>query len=125
MNEWTLIKSGKKSPILKSPVLIEGLPGIGNVGKVAVDFIIEEVGAEKMCEIFSYKLPHSVFVNDANLVELPSISLYSKRIKKKDFIFLAGDVQPIDALLHGVPQRPLAAAARVVGNRLRFHHGFP
>ena len=32
---------------LNNPVLIEGLPGIGNVGKIAADFIVEELKGEK------------------------------------------------------------------------------
>ncbi|MBN2454827.1 PAC2 family protein [Candidatus Woesearchaeota archaeon] len=95
MSEWTISKKNK-FPKLNKPVLIEGLPGIGNVGKVAVDFIIEELRAVKLCEFFSYKLPHSVFVNEDSLVELPSISLYYKKMKKNDVLFLVGDVQPID-----------------------------
>ena len=43
MNEWKVTKVGK-TPKLVNPILIEGLPGIGNVGKVAVDFIIDEIG---------------------------------------------------------------------------------
>ena len=35
---WKVKQFGRK-PKLKKPVLIEGLPGIGNVGKVVVDFI--------------------------------------------------------------------------------------
>ena len=30
-------------PKLKNPILIEGLPGMGNVGKIAVDFMIENL----------------------------------------------------------------------------------
>jgi uncharacterized protein len=81
---------------LVNPVLIEGLPGIGNVGKIAVDFLIEELKAKKMYELSSYTLPHSVFINEKNLVELPKIELYYKKMGKVDFLFLAGDVQPSD-----------------------------
>lgn len=92
---WKLTQVGKK-PKLNNPVLIEGLPGIGNVGKVAVDFIIEELKAKKLFDVFSYTFPHSVFVNDKNLVELPIIEVYYKKMGKKDLLLLAGDVQPID-----------------------------
>lgn len=95
MNSWKLVKTGKL-PKLANPVLIEGLPGIGNVGKVAVDFIIEELNAKKIFEIVSYSMPHSVFVNEDNLVELPTISVYFKKIGKRDLLFVAGDAQPID-----------------------------
>ena len=85
-----------KSLKVSKPVLIEGLPGIGNVGKVAADFIIDSLKAKKVLEIHSYHFPHSVFINEKNLIELPIIELYHKKIKNKDFLFLAGDVQPVD-----------------------------
>lgn len=95
---WQITKLAKRLPRLRSPLLIEGLPGIGNVGKLAVDFMVEELGATKAYDIFSYSFPHSVFVNEDNLVELPSIALYYKRLGhcKHDLLLLTGDVQPID-----------------------------
>jgi uncharacterized protein (TIGR00162 family) len=93
---WKLRQFGKK-PKLNKPILVEGLPGIGNVGKVAVDFMIDELKAVKLYELFSYTFPHSVFVNEKNLVELPVIEIYYKKMKTgNDLILLAGDVQPID-----------------------------
>ncbi|MBU0461098.1 MAG: PAC2 family protein [Nanoarchaeota archaeon] len=97
---WKFIPVKAKIPKLNSPILIEGLPGIGNVGKVAADFIIDEIKAKKIFEIFSNDLPNSVFVNEKNLVELPTIEIYYKRLnsggkgKGRDLIILTGDVQP-------------------------------
>lgn len=84
------------NPKIKDPILIEGLPGMGNVGKVAVDFIIEKSKAKKIIEISSYNFPHAVFINENNLVELPQIEIYHKKIRNKDILLLAGDVQPLD-----------------------------
>ena len=97
MSTWKINEIGKK-PKLNKPILIEGLPGIGNVGKVAVDFIIEELKAKKLFEINSYTFPHSVFVNEDNLVELPTIEIFYKKFngKKPDLLLLAGDIQPVD-----------------------------
>ncbi|MEK6949886.1 MAG: PAC2 family protein, partial [Nanoarchaeota archaeon] len=97
MSTWKIDQIGKK-PHLKNPILIEGLPGIGNVGKVAVDFLIDELKAKKLYEITSYTFPHSVFVNEDNLVELPMIDVYYRKFngKKNDLILLGGDVQPTD-----------------------------
>jgi uncharacterized protein len=97
MSTWKISHLGKK-PNLKNPVLIEGLPGIGNVGKVAVDFLIDELDATKIYEITSNTFPHSVFVNEDNLVELPKIEVFYKKMngKKPDLILLGGDVQPSD-----------------------------
>src|SRR3989344_1683788 len=87
----------QKMPHLQNPILIEGLPGIGNVGKVAVDFMVDRLNAKKIMEIYSHSFPHSVFVNEDNLVELPTVELfYKKRKGKRDLIFLAGDIQPLD-----------------------------
>lgn len=97
MAVWNIEFKGKK-PKLNNPVFIEGLPGIGNVGKLTVDFLIEEIKAKKIAEFTSYSFPHSVFINENNLVELPTIEVYYKKFKnkKKDLLILAGDVQPID-----------------------------
>ena len=95
MGDWT-VKKYQKNLSINSPILIEGLPGIGNVGKVAVDYIIDQIKAKKIYSFFSYSMPHTVFINQNNLVELPEISIYHKRWHGKDYLFLAGDVQPVD-----------------------------
>ena len=96
MRSGWIIDKVAKLPKAKDAILIEGLPGIGNVGKVVVDFLVEEWDAKKLCSFSSHAMPHSVFVNEENLIELPSIALYHKKIKDKDVFLLAGDVQPSD-----------------------------
>ncbi len=99
MEAWEITKEAKEKVKLDNPVFIEGLPGIGNVGKIAVDFLIEELKAKKLFSFFSHKFPHSVFVNEENLVEMPKIEIYYKKSKsknKKDLLLLTGDIQPID-----------------------------
>ena len=91
---WNLKKLKKIQT--KNPILIEGLPGMGNVGKIAIDFMIENLHAEKILEITSHHFPHCVFVNEDNLVELPKIDLYQKNLKDKSLLLLAGDIQPLD-----------------------------
>ena len=95
MNKNWIITNLKKVKV-KNPILIEGLPGMGNVGKITVDFIIETLDAEKIYEINSYNFPNCVFVNDKGIAELPKVEIYYKKIKKNDFLFVSGDVQPID-----------------------------
>lgn len=96
MSTWKITELDK-IPTLNNPVLIEGLPGIGNVGKVAVDFLVDELKAKKIIRFDSFAYPHTVFVNEENLVELPTIEVYYKKTKgKNDLLFLTGDVQPID-----------------------------
>ncbi len=94
MDKWQ-IKLLNKAP-LKKFTLIEGLPGMGNVGKIAIDFIIENTKAQKLFDIYSFSYPHCVLVNEQNQIEMPKISIYHKKIKNNNFWFMAGDIQPLD-----------------------------
>ena len=107
MTGWKATPHVKKLPKLSKPILVEGLPGIGNVGKVAVDFLIDELKAKKLYTLFSYTLPHSVFVNEKNLVELPAIDIYYKQRKgKKDLLFLTGQQIEDHSVKDQIPARP-------------------
>jgi len=100
MSSWKFVSMKKKLPVLSKPILVEGLPGIGNVGKIAVDFIIDKIKAEKLYDISSHTMPHSVFVNEDNLIDMPRIEMYYKKFKgnRPDLLLLTGDVQPTDEI---------------------------
>jgi len=96
MKEFEIIRYGNK-PKLKNPVLVEGLPGIGNVARIAVDFLVDKLKAKKYATVYSVYFPNSVFVNDDKTVEMPKLEFYWYKAKKKnerDAIFLIGDAQP-------------------------------
>lgn len=93
MSEWKITYHKKVK--LKKPILIVGLPGIGNVGKLAADIISEQLKAEKLLSFFSHCLPNSVFVKEDNTVELPRIEMHYKNKGSSSFLFLIGDVQPM------------------------------
>ncbi len=83
-----------EKPRLKNPILIEGLPGIGNVGRVAVSYLITELKAKKFAELYSpYFLP-LVIIQENSVVHLLKCEFYYKR-GKKDMIFLVGDSQSL------------------------------
>ena len=42
-----------KKPKLKNPIFIEGLPGVGNVGRIAAGYLVEELKAKKFAELWS------------------------------------------------------------------------
>ncbi len=100
MVKWEITQETKKLPKLKDPIFIEGLPGIGNVGKIAVDFLVDELKAKKLYSLFSYSFPHSVFVGHDDLVSMPKIEIYYKKFAsssgKRDILILVGDIQPVD-----------------------------
>ena len=83
-----------KRPRLASPVLIGGLPGIGNVGKIAAEYLVEKLKMEKFADIYSQYLPPQVFIDDAGVVKLVRNSLYYKKLKgRSDLLILVGDFQ--------------------------------
>lgn len=80
-----------KEPKLVNPVLIEGLPGVGNVGKLAADHLIDETGAEKIVEIYSKHFPPQVLVEDSGVIRQVNNEIYY--LKNPDILILAGDYQ--------------------------------
>ncbi len=80
---------------LKSPVLIEGLPGLGMVGKIAANYLIQELKAKKLAELYSPHFPYYVVVNKKGSVRLLRAEFYFWRNKtgKNDLILMTGDSQ--------------------------------
>jgi uncharacterized protein (TIGR00162 family) len=77
---------------VESPILIEGLPGIGQVGKLVAEYMIEEIGAELIAEIHSVYFPPQVLVNEQGIARLMNNEVYLLR-GKNPLLFLVGDVQ--------------------------------
>ncbi len=83
-----------EEPKLKDPILIEGLPGIGLVGKLAADHMKDELKAVKFAEIISPFLPPQVNIQDDGTIKLVNMELYYWK-GNKDLILLLGDFQGI------------------------------
>lgn len=93
----TIIVS-KKGVKLKSPVMIEGLPGIGLVGKLATEHLIKELKAEKVAEVYSEHFPHQVLMLKKGTLRMLKNKFYAWKNPKKgghDLLMLVGDVQAI------------------------------
>ena len=90
----THIKLLKKPPKLNNPVLIEGLPGVGNIGRVAAGYLIEELKAVKFAQLHSKHFFPFVMLHEDYQVQLLKNEFYYWKSKKKggrDLIFLVGD----------------------------------
>lgn len=81
----------------KDATLIVGVPGVGNVGMIVLKYLINNLKPTKMYTFFSYCLPNSAYVTPDQTVRRPELALYHKRIGKRDYFFLTGDVQPIES----------------------------
>jgi uncharacterized protein (TIGR00162 family) len=78
---------------LKEAVLIVGLPGIGLVGKISVDYLLKHLKAELVAEVLSDSFPQSVHTKDSK-IHLIKDDIFWFNHKGKDFVILAGPVQP-------------------------------
>ncbi len=88
-----------EKPKLKNPILIEGLPGVGNVGRIAAGYLIEELGAKKFAELHSsHFMPFVLMKKDSNVHVLNNEFYYWKAKKKsqRDMIILIGDSQSVN-----------------------------
>jgi hypothetical protein len=91
----TIIKVIKKVK-LEDPILIEGLPGVGHVGKLVAEHIVEELNAEKIIEIYSPHFPPQVLINDDFIAELVKNEVYAyKSDNKIDILIVVGDHQSV------------------------------
>lgn len=83
---------------LDNPIFIEALPGLGHVGKLAADHMIDELEATKFAEIYSPTFPPQVLVRDEGIIENMYNELYYLRDVGEDnldLIILVGNTQAL------------------------------
>ncbi|MBA3045450.1 MAG: proteasome assembly chaperone family protein [Candidatus Thermoplasmatota archaeon] len=85
-----------EEPKLRTPILVEGLPGVGNVGKLAAEHLIMKLKAKKFASIYSKHFPPQVLIGNDGVIRLVSNDLYYHKTKSgSDIIILSGDYQGI------------------------------
>jgi len=80
--------------VLEKPIFVQGLPGFGNVGKIAANLLIKFCGAKPFAELYSPSFPDYVSVNSKGICRLPKYEFYAAPMEKNDFIIMTGDTQP-------------------------------
>ncbi len=85
----------KEKPKLHSPIFVEGLPGVGNVGKLAAEHLVDQLKAVKFAEIYSKFFPPQVLVTDSGTIRLVSNTLYyvHRPEADNDIVIMTGDYQ--------------------------------
>ena len=78
---------------LDRPVLVEGLPGVGHVGKLAADHLLEELDSTLVRRVYSEHFPPQVDLDDAGVAELTGAEFYAVETEGRDMLVLAGDHQ--------------------------------
>lgn len=78
-----------------NPVLIEGLPGLGLVGKIAIRYLVKQLNAKRIAHLYSPHFPYFVLVNKKGNVRLLRGTFYywKNPNETNDLILFTGDSQ--------------------------------
>lgn len=79
----------------RNPILIEGLPGLGLVGKIAIRYLIKKLKAKKFAHLYSPHFPYFVLVNKKGNVRLlrGTFYLWENKNGQNDLVLFTGDSQ--------------------------------
>jgi len=61
---------------LSDPVLIEGLPGVGHIGKLVAEHLVEEFDSECVRRVYADEFPPQVTVDDEGVTELTAAEFH-------------------------------------------------
>ncbi|WP_049982899.1 proteasome assembly chaperone family protein [Halorubrum sp. BV1] len=81
------------TPALDDPVLIEGLPGVGHVGKLAAEHLLEEFESELVRRVYTTEFPPQVSVDGDGVAELTCAEFHAIETDGADLLVLTGDHQ--------------------------------
>ena len=81
------------TPELDDPVLIEGLPGVGHVGKLAAEHLLEEFESELVRRVYTTEFPPQVNVDGDGVAELTCAEFHAIETDGADLLVLTGDHQ--------------------------------
>jgi len=82
------------NPALENPVFVQGLPGFGNVGRIAAHLLIKFCEAKPFAELYSPSFPDYVSVTSKGICHLPSYEFYFAPMKKNNLVIMTGETQP-------------------------------
>jgi len=85
---------------LSDPVLVEGLPGVGHVGKLAAEHVLEELDSELVERVYSTQFPPQVSVDEGR-TELAHAEFHAVTpAEGRDLLVLTGNHQAQDNTGH-------------------------
>jgi uncharacterized protein (TIGR00162 family) len=87
-------------PELTDPVLVEGLPGVGHVGTLVAEHLIEEGSGEPVRRIYSEHLPPQVTVSESGIAELVCVECHHVSLGGQDMLVVSGDQQAATGVGH-------------------------
>jgi proteasome assembly chaperone (PAC2) family protein len=90
------------NPTLEKPVFVQGLPGFGNVGRIAAHLLIKFCEAKPFAELYSPSFPDYVSISSKGIAYLPKYEFYAAPMEKNNLVIMTGETQPSfdDVLAH-------------------------
>ena len=76
-------------------ILLVAMPGVGDVGKLAIDAVNTELDAEPIARIIHPSLPPLAKLDENGLLKPPHILLSRLEIDGREIFTLTGDAQPM------------------------------
>ena len=80
-------------PELTEPVFIEGLPGVGHVGKLAAEHLLDEFEGELVRRVYTDDFPPQVTLDEDGVAELTHAEIHAVDADGTDLLVLTGDHQ--------------------------------
>jgi len=80
-------------PETTEPVFIEGLPGVGHVGKLAAEHLVEEFDGTLVRRVYTTEFPPQVTVGDDGVAELTHAEFHYVEADGAELLVLTGDHQ--------------------------------
>ena len=89
-------------PALENPIFVQGLPGFGNVGRIAAHLLIKFFEAKLFAELYSPSFPDYISISTKGVAHLPRYEFYSAPMEKNNIVIMTGETQPSfdDVLAH-------------------------
>ncbi len=89
-----------KKTALRDPIMIVGLPGIGNVGSLVGEHLKTELTAKHFASLYSPHLPNQVFMLKSGMIRMATNRFYfwknpAKAKTARDMVILVGDFQAV------------------------------
>ena len=81
-------------PTLENPIFVQGLPGFGNVGRIAAHLLVKFFDAKPFAELYSPSFPDYIGVDTKGICSLPKYEFYYAPMEKNNLVIMTGEIQP-------------------------------
>ncbi|MGD6809836.1 MAG: PAC2 family protein [Candidatus Bathyarchaeia archaeon] len=82
------------NPPLENPIFVQGLPGFGNVGRIAAHLLVKFFEAKPFAELYAPSFPDYISITSKGVAHLPKYDFYYAPMEKNNLIIMSGEIQP-------------------------------